>query len=380
VTFQTRWALSYLRGPLTTAQIQTLMAPHKAALAPTEAPKPVIEPAAGAESPAAAVPASSAPSSSHGPPVLPPDIVQRFAAIDRVAPRNAEITWQPALLGLARVHFVDARTRSGVDEWRDTAHLVSDNGVSAAHVWASAETVDAGTLALQDAPDPAASFAELPSAAAQPKSYARWKTELKDHLYRTERLQLFLCPALKSYSRPGESEGDFRARLQHARHEERDARIDKLRRQYAPKLDRLQDAIRRHQQRVETEQSQASSATMSSAVSFGSTLLSALFGRKWASAGNVSRAATSVRSASRAAEQRGDVDRARQNLTAAQEELRAMEAELQTEIERLQAELSAVNLTLEPYELSPRKADLAVTGVQLVWLPEIAVVPPSRQA
>lgn len=366
VTFQTRWALSYLRGPLTTAQIQSLMAGRKQ---PADAAEQPATDATGATAPFSREPAATAPLAGHGPPVLPPDIVQRFAAVGRSVPRDASVTYRPALLGLARVHFVDAQSRSGVDLWRDVACLASGDALAAGRAWDDAETIDPATLALQEAPDAAASFSELPSAAAQLKSYARWKSEFKDRLFQNQRLALTLCPSLKTWSRPGESEGDFRARLQHTLREQRDARIEKLRRQYASKLDRAQEAVRRHQQRVETEQSQASSATMSSAMSFGSTLLSALFGRKWASAGNVSRAATSMRSATRAAEQRGDVARARQNLEAAQADLQSLETELQSEIERLQSELAADNLALEPYELSPRKADLAVSAVQLVWLP-----------
>ena len=180
---------------------------------------------------------------------------------------------------------------------------------------------------------------------------------------------LSYCPSLKKYSQPDEAEGDFRARLQLSLREQRDAEIEKLRQQYATKIDRLQTAIRRHQQRVETEKSQASSATMSTVVSFGTTLFNALFGRKLASSGNVSRAASSMRSASRAAEQRGDVKRAEENLEAAQEELRNTEAELQSRIDGLESAYAPESLAVEPYEVTARKSDLNVSEPQLVWLP-----------
>src|SRR5204863_5066608 len=60
--FTTRWAMSYLRGPLTRDQISTLMADQRGA-APTTAAPPgaVAEVAAPAPAPAAAAPAAAAP-------------------------------------------------------------------------------------------------------------------------------------------------------------------------------------------------------------------------------------------------------------------------------------------------------------------------------
>ncbi len=367
-TFQTRWALSYLRGPLTTAQIGTLMAERKEAPAETEpqSPDSATQKPGYLEKPGFSAPAQAA---SQGPPVLSPDITQKFAAVSRATPRDAVVTYHPALLGTARVHFVDAQSRSGVDVWRDVACLVDPDHLAAAQPWESATPVDVETLGLSETPDSLARFAELPSDAAQTKSYTRWKSDLKDHLYRSERLVLSHCPVLKTYSQPDEAEGDFRARLQLLLREQRDTEIEKLRKQYASKFDRLQNAIRRHEQRVETEKSQASSATMSTVVSFGTTLLNALFGRKLASSGNISRAATSMRSASRAADQRGDVKRAEQNLEAAKNELIALEVELQTEVDLVHADLSPELLVLEHYEVAPRKSDLNVSLTMLVWLP-----------
>src|SRR5262249_12242639 len=65
--FESRWAMSYLRGPLTREEIRRLMAPRKAAAAvPAGAPAPVTSPTAGQSAPAAA------PAAAGAPPVLPP--------------------------------------------------------------------------------------------------------------------------------------------------------------------------------------------------------------------------------------------------------------------------------------------------------------------
>ena len=72
-------------------------------------------------------------------------------------------------------------------------------------------------LSLCSQPDTSGAFAELPSEFTKKTSYTRWKSALKSHLYRTRTVTMLKCSALKQTSRPDESEGDFRARLDHAR-------------------------------------------------------------------------------------------------------------------------------------------------------------------
>ncbi|MEZ6047194.1 MAG: hypothetical protein R3C11_16760 [Planctomycetaceae bacterium] len=107
---------------------------------------------------------------------------------------------------------------------------------------------------------------------------------------------MYQCSELKAYSQPGETEGDFRISLRQQAQEERDLRVEKLRSKYASKtatckLDSMAEAA------VDREKSQATRATLDSAISFGSTLLGAIFGRKLASRAECfTKASTSMRS------------------------------------------------------------------------------------
>ncbi len=69
---------------------------------------------------------------------------------------------------------------------------------------------------------PGARFARLPAELARAKSYAAWTKSLKSFLYRERTLRVWNCPALKEWSRPLESEREFRLRLVQASREERD--------------------------------------------------------------------------------------------------------------------------------------------------------------
>ena len=99
-------------------------------------------------------------------------------------------------------------------------------------------------------------------------------------------------------SLPGESERDFRVRLQHLARERRDFELERLRRRYGSKTNTLRQRLMRAQQRIDREQESYSQQKVQTAVSVGATLLSALMGRKPVSVGTLGRASSAARQAS----------------------------------------------------------------------------------
>ncbi|HXS31984.1 MAG TPA: hypothetical protein VN755_14195, partial [Steroidobacteraceae bacterium] len=179
VLMKSRWALSYLRGPLTPAEIGRLMAPRKSASSSSVLPRDAM--------PQAAAAATAAATASR--PALPPEIAECFLPVRGAA---EHITYQPRVLGLARIHFVDKTLE--LDEWQQEgfAAPLSDDGRSA--LWEEAETC---TAAVSAEPLPGAAFADVPAGAQRAASLAQWSKELAGWLYRTRKLQLWSCDALK---------------------------------------------------------------------------------------------------------------------------------------------------------------------------------------
>ena len=177
------------------------------------------------------------------------------------------------------------------------------------------------------------------------------------------------CDELKLNSQAGESEGDFRARLDHSVRENRDAAVEKLRKKYESQVVTVQDQIRRAEDRVAREQSQYSQQKIQSAISIGATVLGALFGRSLRSVGNVGRASTAVRSATRIGREKDDVTRADESLDVLKQRLADVQAACEQEVASLQASLDASSLALTTQELAPRKSDIAIGTVALVWTP-----------
>ncbi len=351
VVLQTRWVLNYLRGPLTRDQIGRLMSDRRtraADSAPAAAPVPCQTTAAT-------------------PPLLPPDVVSVYVPVGRKTPRTAEIVYRPAVLGRARLHFVDARTST--DCWRKAVRLAVVNGELPADVWDAADELDAEQFETESTPAASASYEQLPIELTRAKTYAGWARTLKDALYRDAVLTLLTAPTLKETSRPGETEGDFRVRLSQTARERRDAEVEKLRGQYASRIKTLSERVGRAEQRRAKEAEQAASAKTGAFISAGMAAIGALFSRKKLSATNLGKAATSMRAATRASEQAGDVARAEETIESLKKQQEALAAELDSRVTAIQDAYCADSVSLESRDISPRKSDIAVDQVALCWLP-----------
>ncbi|MDQ2951462.1 MAG: hypothetical protein M3R54_04295 [Chloroflexota bacterium] len=123
----------------------------------------------------------------------------------------------------------------------------------------------------------------------------------------------------------------------HQSREARDAAVEKLRREYGPKVARAEEKLRNAQQVVEREKGQATTSGMQTAISVGATILTSLLSKKHINYSTIGRATTAARGAGRTMQQAGDVKRAEQDTAAAQADLDALNAELQRKVDALNA-------------------------------------------
>jgi hypothetical protein len=179
----------------------------------------------------------------------------------------------------------------------------------------------------------------------------------------------FRCRALQAWSEPGESEGDFRIRMSQTAREERDLAVEKLRSKYASRLRSIEKRLQTAQQRLSREQSQYEQQKLQTAISFGATVLGAVFGRKVASVGNIGRATTAARGASRVSRERADISRAQDSIEDVLAERQALEQELEREMDALRDRHDPASLEIEATEIRPRKSDIAAADPVLVWVP-----------
>ncbi len=360
VIFETRWVMSYLRGPLTRSQIKQLMETKKAAVASA------VQESAPLSEPVAAVSANSSLSAQR--PVLDPKIPQVFVPVSGSQPDTKAMLYEPMLLGAGKVYYTDAK--AGISAQKEVSLIAGFSARSSGISWEEASEIRIQENDLEKIPESEdAVFSPVPKPAADKKNYLEWSKEFKDWLYRNQGLELFKSPSLSAISNPGETERDFRVRLQLLAHESRDKLMERIRSKYAPKIASLEERIRKAGHAIDREKEQASQQKLQTAISFGATVLSALMGRKKVSQSSLGRAATTARSAGRVFKEGKDVDRAEENLQTLQQQLSDLNALLQEETEKVMASMDPLTEPLETMELRPKKSDIAVTLMVLAWLP-----------
>ena len=357
--FQSRWTLSYLRGPLTRTQIKTLMEPVKRKMLNVKGNT------AGVDLESLQPTHHVSPFTSHlSRPMLPPDVPQHFIAVRGHQPSGSALIYQPVLLGAAQVRVSDSK--AGVEVTQDVTVLAPISEGAVAVDWDRAVEAGLALADLESSPSDGAQFGFVPSTASKAKSYQTWNKDFSSWLFRTQKVELLKSLSAKTVSMPGESERDFRVRLQQSGREARDKQSDILRQKYAPKIAALQDRIRRAGQMVERQQAESRSSQMQAAISVGASILGAFLGRKTISATNIGRATTAIRGAGRVIKESKDVGQAEENVSALQQQLADLESQFKTETDALAAAIDPLNEKLEMISL---KANIAVKLVALAWTP-----------
>src|SRR4051812_38905440 len=358
VAFQSRWAMSYLRGPLSREQIRALTAsraapPSSSVSAPTPAQPVVGSPRTAQESPTA-----------HGQPdempVLAPGIQQFFLPTKEAHPH-----YEPVALGVAKVTFADSKLK--ISESRDVV-AVAPIGDGAVPVdWAEAEVIDIAPADLESAPAQGATFGAVPKAAASPKNYAAWQKSFSSWIASSQKLELQRHAGSKLTSTGGESAREFAIRVQTTQREARDAEVEKMRRKFAEKRARLEERLRRAEQGVQRESEQSSQATLQSAVSVGATIFGALLGRKSLSTSTLGRATTAARGIGRASKERDDIKRAQENVDAVKRDLEEVDAQIAEETAAIAARFDASAADLDSTMVAPKRGGILVQFVALGW-------------
>lgn len=358
VVFETRWCLSYLRGPLTRRQIKTLMDPVRG--------KGLGVKSEGKEK-SAASPHPSPLTSHASRPMLPPDVPQHFVPLRGTKPQGSELVYVPMLFGSSQIRFSDLKR--GIDIAQDLTVLAPIVEGPVAVDWEKAIAADLAVGDLERDPEEGAQFLALPVSAGKAKSYADWNKDFAGWLFRTQKVELFRSPSTKEVSKPGESERDFRVRLQQTGREQRDKSAEVLRQKYASKMATLQERIRRAELAKEKQQAEARSSQVQAAISVGASILGAFLGRKTISATNIGRATTAIRSAGRVMKESKDVGAAEENVAALQQQLADIEAQFKSESDAFAAATDPLHEKLETVSIKPTKANIAVKLVVLAWTP-----------
>ncbi len=351
--FYTRWAMSYLAGPLSRDQVKILMSDYKPELTIAAKPKITVK--------------VSGSQSEFKKPSVSPNIKQYFIPVRTSCSADSKLIYKPYLFSSAEVNFISSKFNVDLAQSVTLLSPITDAAVPIDLDESFSLEMDNSELEKQEEEN--SLFDPLPSAANNSKNYSKWERMFKDHLYRNHKLNLFKSDLLKVVSKPNEDERDFRIRLTETAHEQRDLWTQKLRDKYSRKIQSLQNKIRTAEERIEREQSQAKQQKLQTVISVGATILGAFLGRKAVSSSTVSKAGTSIRSAGRVMKEAGDVNRAKENLVILNQQLADIDAKFQEEVSLYSEKYDLLNEEFKTINVRPKKTNISVSMVNLVWAP-----------
>ena len=390
MVIQTRWVMSYLRGPLTKPQVSTLMASRKA---PAEAALPfAATPQSVAPPPKlrAVSPLSQSDAASDIPlgfsdmvPSLDPAVSQIYLPLEfseaevrrrlsqeigsQLKVERATLIYEPAILGGANVRFVDRKRK--INEQVEKVLLAPAPAELGGVDWDLAEPLPLRINELVGSRPASSSehgpcFAPVPESANDARKLKTIERSLADWLYYNSRLSIAVHPELDLFHRPDEWERAFKMRLRQAARERRDAEVDKLEEKYATRIDRLEARLRKEERDLIADEADYDARKREERITTGETIFSFFRGRRR------TRAISTVASKRRLAEQaKLDVEETRLQIEGLEEEIDELEAELASAAKGITHRWIELLDDLAVEEIHPRRTDVDVRLLALAWLP-----------
>ncbi|WP_456489113.1 ATP-binding protein [Caminibacter pacificus] len=336
--FYTRWVLSYLKGPMTKDDIRRLMKDKKTEVQET--------------------PAVTKTSDSDG--GMKPIVSKKIKEYFNDTNINSDDPFYPYIYANAKVRFYNQKRGIDFEEEFDYK-LELYEGMNTID-WE--EAVEERPANLSRKYKSSAKFAKLPEIVENASSLKEFERKLKDYLYHNKKIELFACKKLKMESKLGESEEDFRTRVDGVLKDKKEAEIEKIEKKYKTKFERLQDKLQRLEIKLEKEKSDVSSKTTDTLLDIGMGILGALFGRKSSA---VTKGASALKKGGRIVKEKRDVEAVEMQIEEVKEDIKNLKEELEAEIEKIEEKYDPSNYEIEPVSIKPRRSDVSVEDIALLW-------------
>ncbi|TNE92556.1 MAG: DUF853 family protein [Deltaproteobacteria bacterium] len=351
-----RWAMSWLRGPLTRREIEKLPQPDLAAKAPRGA--------AGVQTGGEPVPSGF----SASPPVMPGGLTVRFldpevAFSAELAPSlghrtvqarsDGKTLWEPALYAELQLRF-DEGTQFVHDE---VEHRLFFPMASTEPI---AVELDPRYL-REDAPGENL-FAPLPDELDTRQEIDDRQRAIVDEIWQGETTRMFRHRDLKLTSRGGETREQFEQRVRLAIDDGADQAVAALRDKVKGQVDRLEDKRDKLERRLGGLEDDARQRAGNELIGAAETVMSMFFGRRK----SLSSAMTRRQQTSRANRR---VEETRDDIADLQDEIDELAMDLESQIAGLRAEWIAKLADIEEQPVGLEKNDVRLTRLELVWVP-----------
>lgn len=345
--FETRWALSYLKGPISKDGIKKLMSEKKKQNIPTQ--KIENENQTTQINIEKGIPK----------PIITSNLTEKYL----YSSQNSAYYLQPYLICSCDVHYIDAPKNIDFEEKISYKIYLDENMKNIDFE----EKEELGNNSFEEKEKPNSFYYELPSFIQKEKDLKVIEKDFMDYIYRSSKLTLYKNEFLKITSKQTESLNDFKIRLQDRLNEKIDLEVEKLKVKFVKENDSIETKLSKLYEKLQKEEIQATSTTTDTIISIGTSLLGAFFGNSVINKTNIGKVATSAKGASKILKERNDVKQVENEILELQQQKEALKTLLENEIKKINLANQSSNFPIEEIFIKPKRSDIYNTKLALLW-------------
>lgn len=345
--FETRWALSYLKGPISKDGIKKLMSEKKKQNIPTQ--KVENENQTTQINIEKGIPK----------PIITSNLTEKYL----YSSQNSAYYLQPYLICSCDIHYIDAPKNIDFEE-KISYKIYLDENMKNINF---EEKEELGNNSFEEKEKPNSFYYELPSFIQKEKDLKVIEKDFMDYIYRNSKLILYKNEFLKITSKQTESLNDFKIRLQDRLNEKIDLEVEKLKIKFVKENDSIETKLSKLYEKLQKEEIQATSTTTDTIISIGTSLLGAFFGNSVINKTNIGKVATSAKGASKILKERNDVKQVENEILELQQQKEALKTLLENEIEKINLANQSSNFPIEEIFIKPKRSDIYNTKLALLW-------------
>ncbi|MDN5129678.1 ATP-binding protein [Aliarcobacter butzleri] len=345
--FETRWALSYLKGPISKDGIKKLMSKKKKQNIPTQ--KVENENQTTQINIEKGIPK----------PIITSNLTEKYL----YSSQNSAYYLQPYLICSCDIHYIDAPKNIDFEEKISYKIYLDENMKNIDFE----EKEELGNNSFEEKEKPNSFYYELPSFVQKEKDLKIIEKDFTDYIYRNSKLTLYKNEFLKITSKQTESLNDFKIRLQDRLNEKIDLEVEKLKIKFVKENDSIEIKLSKLYEKLQKEELQATSTTTDTIISIGTSLLGAFFGNSVINKTNIGKVATGAKGASKILKERNDVKQVENEILELQQQKEALKTLLENEIEKINLANQSSNFSIEEIFIKPKRSDIYNTKLALLW-------------
>ena len=344
--FETRWALSYLKGPIPKDGIKKLMQQKKSAKKSSILEKNTIQAPINIEK-------------GISKPILISNIGEKYLYTSQ----NSTYYMQPYLLCSSNIRFVNAT--KGIDQEEFVSYkFYLDENMKNINFDEKEELLDDR---FDEKEKVHSIYYEVPQFIQNQRDLKAVEKDFVDYLYRSSKLTLFKNDVLKISSKQHESLVDFKIRVHDRLNERVDEQLEQLKLKFQKENEAFELKISKLYEKLQKEQREATSSTTDTLISIGTSILGAFFGGRTTSASTIGKVASSAKGASKILKERNDIKLVENEILLAQEQMDNLKTTLENEIEKINQANNISNFEIEEIYVTPRRTDIYNIKLELLW-------------